>query len=159
MVRRRALLRRLPAAEALGSATVICTDKTGTLTQNEMTVRQAWLRTGGWSTSGVGYDPRGEFRSVESTGKLQSSADLCTLLTTGLLCNNATLGREEGRWVAIGEPTEAALLTAARKAECEKPADSDRDFEFPFSSTRKRMTRIDPGPPPGGRHMSKARPR
>ena len=140
MIRRRALLRSLSAAETLGSATVICTDKTGTLTQNEMTLREVWLRSGSWSATGTGYDPEGAFEFHSPTADARQTADLDALLVTGLLCNHAELARENDRWVAIGEPTEAALLTAARKARAEKPAECEPVREFSFSSSRKRMT-------------------
>jgi Ca2+-transporting ATPase len=139
MIRRRALLRSLSAAETLGSATVICTDKTGTLTQNEMTVREVWLRSGNWSATGTGYDPEGEFEITQTRTGEQQAADLDALLITGLHCNRAELAREDGRWIAIGEPTEAALLTAARKAGATRPANCEPVREFSFTSARKRM--------------------
>ncbi|HXV37110.1 MAG TPA: HAD-IC family P-type ATPase, partial [Myxococcota bacterium] len=138
--RRRALLRNLAAAETLGSTSVICTDKTGTLTENQMTVREVWLRSASWEASGTGYDPDGEF---ELRGAVRGDAqrrDLAALLTTGLRCNRAQLGRDGERWIAIGEPTEAALLAAAHKAGIAAPADRRVAREFPFSSARKRMT-------------------
>jgi Ca2+-transporting ATPase len=140
MIRQRALLRTLSAAETLGSATVICTDKTGTLTQNEMTVRKVWLRSGSWSATGTGYDPEGRFETDQGETDNLNAADLEALLTTGLHCNHAELAREDDRWIAIGKPTEAALLTAARKARVSKPAGSKCVREFPFTSARKRMT-------------------
>jgi len=139
MIRRRALLRTLSAAETLGSATVICTDKTGTLTRNEMTLREVWLRSGSWSATGTGYDPEGRFEINSPAADDRPAADLDALLISGLLCNHAQLAREDERWIAIGEPTEAALLTAARKARTTKPPDCELVREFPFSSTRKRM--------------------
>ena len=139
MIRRRALLRTLSAAETLGSATVICTDKTGTLTQNQMTVREVWLRSGNWSATGTGYDPEGEFEINQPETGDSNASDLDALLTTGLHCNHAKLARDDDRWIAIGEPTEAALLTAARKAGVSSPADCKCVREFPFSSARKRM--------------------
>jgi len=140
MIRRRALLRTLSAAETLGSATVICTDKTGTLTRNEMTLREAWVRSGSWSATGTGYAPEGHFEIKPSATGAPESVDLEALLITGLLCNHAELTREDNRWTAIGEPTEAALLTAARKARIARPTDCTPVQEFSFSSERKRMT-------------------
>jgi Ca2+-transporting ATPase len=140
MIHRRALLRTLSAAETLGSATVICTDKTGTLTRNEMTLREVWLRSGSWSSTGTGYDPEGKFEINPPVKGDPPTSDLDALLITGLLCNHAELAREDDRWIAIGEPTEAALLTAARKARISRPADCEPVREFPFSSQRKRMT-------------------
>jgi len=139
MIRRRALLRTLSAAETLGSATVICTDKTGTLTQNEMTVREVWLRSGNWTATGTGYDPEGKFEINQPETGDSHASDLAALLITGLHCNHAELDREDDRWIAIGEPTEAALLTAARKAGVSSPSDCKCVREFPFSSVRKRM--------------------
>jgi len=149
MIRRRALLRTLSAAETLGSATVICTDKTGTLTRNEMTLREVWLRSGSWSATGTGYDPEGSFQINPPAQGDPETADLDALLITGLLCNHAELAREDDRWVAIGEPTEAALLTAARKARIARPTDCRPVREFPFSSVHKRMTLVVEGA--GGR--------
>ncbi|RMG95937.1 MAG: HAD family hydrolase [Deltaproteobacteria bacterium] len=143
MVRRRALLRRLQAAETLGAATVICTDKTGTLTQNEMTVQHVWLRAGTVDATGVGYDPAGHFevdgRKVEPARR----PDLVALLETGLLCNHARLEKVEGRWRHVGEPTEAALVTAAYKAWISPPVHPEIVAEFSFNSRRKRMTVVE----------------
>jgi len=140
MIRRRALLRSLSAAETLGSATVICTDKTGTLTRNEMTLREVWLRSGSWSATGTGYDPEGAFELHSPATDDRRAVDLDALLITGLVCNHAELAREDDHWIAIGEPTEAALLTAARKARADKPVGCEPIREFSFSSARKRMT-------------------
>ncbi|RMF85953.1 MAG: HAD family hydrolase, partial [Nitrospirae bacterium] len=139
MVRRRALLRRLQAAEALGAATVICTDKTGTLTQNEMTVRRIWLPGGEIAVTGTGYDPSGRFQADGRDIDPRARPDLLALLTTGLVCNHARLERTADGWRAVGEPTEAALVTAARKAGLERPAVRVVS-ELSFSSARKRMT-------------------
>lgn len=136
MVRRHALLRRLQAAEALGSATVICTDKTGTLTQNEMTVTRVWLPAGLVEVGGVGYAPDGSFTmgSTDAAGR----PDLLALLETGLICNHASVAKSETGWRALGEPTEAALIVAAGKADVF--TDEHDVTEFSFNSTRKRMT-------------------
>lgn len=134
MVGRKALLRRLQAAETLGAATVICTDKTGTLTQNEMTVRRVWVPSGTAEVTGVGYDP--SQGSVEAEGTVQR--DLAPLLETALWCNHAGIEEDESGWRSIGEPTEAALVTLAAKAGTDvvvQPAG-----EFSFNSRRKRMT-------------------
>jgi Ca2+-transporting ATPase len=144
MVRRHALLRRLSAAETLGAASVICTDKTGTLTRNEMTVRRIWLAAGRVSVSGSGYEPEGRFEAGEgeSTEPVDPGTrrDLETLLEIGLYCNHARLEQDEdGVWQAIGDPTEAALVVAARKAGLEDPAD-DPERERPFDADRKRMS-------------------
>ena len=143
MVRRRALLRRLQAAEALGAASVICTDKTGTLTQNEMTVLEFWLAGGAVQVTGTGYAPEGSFQSGGEDFDPAARADLMDLLRTALNCNHAHITRDEhGRWVRYGEPTEAALLVAAHKAGLGEQDLAEVEAEIPFNSSRKRMTVI-----------------
>jgi len=142
MVRRRALLRRLQAAEALGAATVICTDKTGTLTQNEMTVRRIWLPSGEVEVTGVGYDPAGHFEVGGKKLDYRQHPDLLALLETGLVCNHASIYRDEEGWHQRGEPTEAALVVAAYKAWLSLPVKEQTLTEFSFNSARKRMTVI-----------------
>ena len=109
MAKRRAIIRKLPAVETLGSTMVICTDKTGTLTQNEMTVQR--LVAGGRESrvSGVGYGPAGEIEPGPSAGVRE-------VLLAGLLCNDTALTETDGHWEVAGDPTEAALLTSAAKA-------------------------------------------
>ncbi len=123
MARRQAIIRKLPAVEALGSVTVICSDKTGTLTQNQMTVQQALGaldRCGGgracYTFSGLGYNPQGKVQVQDQPVSLSDDAALREVLTAGALCNDAGLVLEDGRWNASGDPTEAALLVSARKA-------------------------------------------
>ncbi|QDT02096.1 Calcium-transporting ATPase 1 [Rubripirellula lacrimiformis] len=142
MVRRKALLRRLRAAESLGSATVICTDKTGTLTQNQMTVQRIWLAAGEVDVTGVGYDPAGHFESAGQKIDFRDRSDLLALLHSGLRCNHARLVKNADGWQPIGEPTESAIVVAAHKAwidprQCVEPV-----AEFSFTSNRKRMTVI-----------------
>ncbi|QDT00233.1 cation-translocating P-type ATPase [Adhaeretor mobilis] len=140
MVRRKALLRRLQAAEGLGAATVICTDKTGTLTQNQMTVQTIWTPSESYDVTGVGYDPAGHFEvSGEKTDYRQQS-DLMELLTSALACNHASLAKDSTGWHESGEPTESALVTAAYKAWLEPAKGVKPVAEFPFNSSRKRMT-------------------
>ena len=141
MVRQQALLRRLQAAESLGSAEVICTDKTGTLTKNQMTVQQIWLFGGSVSVTGSGYDPAGHFEAGGRKVDYRGQGDLLALLRTGLVCNHASLQRTEGDWAISGEPTEAALVTAAYKAWM-SPEDTKIVSEFSFNSERKRMTTV-----------------
>ena len=145
MARRHALIKQLSAVETLGCTTVICTDKTGTLTQNEMTVRELWTG-GAWLTvSGTGYDPQGQI--VQSDGQ-HSKADLIQLLRAAGLCNNSRLlppNGESSRWSILGDPTEAALKVVACKAGIELEAEEillPRWREFPFDSRRKRMSTI-----------------
>ncbi len=140
MVQRRALLRRLPAAETLGAATVICTDKTGTLTQNEMTLQRIWLASGEIEVTGVGYAPSGHFSIDGQTINHRSCPDLLALLETGLRCNHARVYEDADGWHEIGEPTEAALVVAARKAGLDSEEAVHSVSEFSFNSMRKRMT-------------------
>jgi Ca2+-transporting ATPase len=140
MVRRRALIRRMQAAETLGAATVICTDKTGTLTQNEMTVRRVWLPAGALQVTGGGYEPAGHFEVDGQEVDPGTRPDLMALVEAALVCNHARLEEEEGAWSTIGEPTEGALLVLARKAGLDSDGQVDFAVEFPFNSSRKRMT-------------------
>jgi Ca2+-transporting ATPase len=140
MVKRRALLRRLQAAETLGSATVICTDKTGTLTANQMTVRRIWLPAGTVDVTGTGYDPGGHFESNGDKIDYQSRPDLLAFLEAAQLCNHAHIHRDDQGWHHIGEPTEAALVVAAYKAWLHPDEHIDTVTEFSFNSVRKRMT-------------------
>lgn len=141
MVRQKALLRRLQAAEALGSANVICTDKTGTLTQNQMTVQKIWLFKGEIELTGNGYDPKGHFEQNHKKIDYSKRKDLLQLLKTGLICNHAGLSKENDEWKITGEPTEAALIVAAYKAWL-APSDEKIITEFSFNSQRKRMSII-----------------
>lgn len=156
MARRNALVKRLSAVETLGCTTVICTDKTGTLTQNEMTVREIWVGGRQISVSGVGYAPEGQFSErgapLEHPGE---DLELRRLLLAAVLCNDARLiplrpampsddqTRYDDRWSILGDPTEAALLVAARKAGIDSNAEAQRMpriRELPFESRRKRMS-------------------
>lgn len=113
MARRRAVIRHLPAVETLGSTTVICSDKTGTLTENAMTVRVLWCGGEGYAVEGQGYAPEGAIRHDEMPATIAGALREC--LIAGALCNDASLRHEHGRWQITGDPTEAALLVAARK--------------------------------------------
>jgi len=146
MVRRHALLRRLQAAEALGSATVICTDKTGTLTKNEMTVTRIWLPAGEVEVTGVGYDPKGNFQVAGEKLDYHTRTDLLALLEAGLVCNHAQVTRADTGWKQLGEPTEAALVVAAYKAWLHPDHEDVGVTEFSFDSTRKRMTVVERHP-------------
>lgn len=143
MVRRRALLRRLQAAETLGSATVICTDKTGTLTQNEMTVQRIWVPAGEVEVTGVGYEPAGHFQLGGRRIDHGARRDLLALLETGLRCNRARIQKETDGWHGIGEPTESALVVVSCKAGLHPEESSHSVTEFSFNSMRKRMTIVE----------------
>jgi Ca2+-transporting ATPase len=143
MARRRALVRKLPAVETLGSTTVICTDKTGTLTVGEMTVRALYVAGQSYEVTGEGYGPDGEARFEGAKTEAEHAAPLLELATVLLACNNAHLVQEDGIWKTVGDPTEGALLAAGAKAgghrehiEKERP----KHHEIPFDSDRKRST-------------------
>ena len=143
--KRNALVRKLSSAESLGAVTVICSDKTGTITKGEMTVRQVYAGGRVVEVSGVGYEPKGEFKCDGSVVAL--SGDERLLLTVGSLCNNAQLRRKEGDggWEIFGDPTEGALIVAAEKAGLSREAlsvESPRVREVPFTSERKLMTTV-----------------
>jgi len=110
MAKRRAIIRNLPAVETLGSTTVICSDKTGTLTQNQMTVQEIFTLGGTYAVSGVGYQPVGNI-----SGDWSNDAAVMETLKAGLLCNDSQLVETEGRWSVQGDPTEGALLVSAYK--------------------------------------------
>ena len=142
MAKEKALLRRLQAAETLGAATTICTDKTGTLTQNQMTVKKIWLASGEVEVTGSGYDPLGHFESGGEKIDYKSNTDLTTLLKSALICNHAKLQKNGSEWEAMGEPTEAALVAVAYKARLELDISENTKNEFSFNSVRKRMSVI-----------------
>ncbi|WP_031432430.1 cation-transporting P-type ATPase [Methylomarinum vadi] len=116
MAKRNAIIRRLPAVETLGSVTVICSDKTGTLTCNEMTVGSVFANGKRYGVEGVGYDPHGCFELENQSITLDDHPQLIELIRAGALCNNAGLEQKNGNWLVHGDPTEGALLTLARKA-------------------------------------------
>jgi len=145
MAKRHALMRRLPAVETLGSTTFICSDKTGTLTQDRMTVRRIYVDGRNIDVSGVGYQPEGEFCFDGSAIMPGQDDALQTLLKTGALCNDTTLVSDDSDWKINGDPTEGALVVVAAKAglrQQELNEQSPRVAEIPFSSETKRMTTI-----------------
>ena len=151
MAKRNALVRRMPAVETLGCTTVICSDKTGTLTKGEMTARRVFVGGRSIEIGGAGYDPAGSFdpplRPDDGAAQL--------MLAGGLLCSDATLGNDSGRWSVKGDPTEGALIVLAAKAGIEASGtrtSAPRVAEFPFSSERKRMTTVHRMP--DGRHLA-----
>lgn len=140
MVKRNALMRRLPAVETLGSTSVICTDKTGTLTKDEMTARRLFVAGRWWDITGSGYDPVGELRCDDRTAPADEAVR--RLLEGAVLASDARIVYREQRWHAQGDPTEAALIVAAIKAGLvvEKVVSrAPRIAEIPFSSETKRM--------------------
>lgn len=148
MSRRNALVKKLNSVEALGSTSVICTDKTGTLTQNEMTVNHLWTAAREYEVAGVGYAPEGRIESGGAAYRAVDDPDLELLLEGGLLCGNARLHapEEEGRrYEVYGDPTEACLIVSAQKGGID-PAELERRMprvkELPFESRRKRMTTV-----------------
>ena len=148
MAKRGAIVRKLPAVETLGAATIICSDKTGTLTQNEMTVRRVYTYGRHYEVTGKGYSPDGEILDDKGNSVLGDDlpAPLEHLLSTASLCNNARLERVEGNvWRVLGDPTEGALLTLAEKGAVARASVRDENTlltELPFDSDRKRMTVI-----------------
>jgi Ca2+-transporting ATPase len=143
MVKRNALIRRLPAVETLGATTVICTDKTGTLTKNEMTVSQFFVGGHRFAVSGEGYAPVGEIRQEGEALTSALPAGVRELLIASVLCNSAVLQEKHGTWQVLGDPTEGALLVAAAKARLFKDQlQMEHPFisEIPFDSERKMMT-------------------
>jgi P-type Ca2+ transporter type 2C len=157
MIRRHALIRKLPAVETLGSATAICSDKTGTLTQNEMTAVQMYVDRSLLTIAGEGYRPQGEFLDGAEPVGLEGYPGMRLLLRAGLLCNDARLEQvdENGSnpWRIVGDPTEGAFVVAAAKAgywHDELSQEYPRLAEIPFDSERKRMTTFHPDPRYGG---------
>ena len=141
-----AIVRKLPAVETLGAATVICSDKTGTLTRNEMTVRAIATSSGLVAVGGSGYIPEGEFTANGSALDRSSSVgrEISELLRAAALANDAELTNEAGRWRVMGDPTEGALIVAARKfgITAADLAAFQRIGEIPFTSERKRHTTL-----------------
>lgn len=155
MIKHKAIVRKLPAVETLGCASVICSDKTGTLTQNKMTVTKLWSGGKVWTVSGTGYEPKGEFFENEKQIDVNIEKALLQLLTFGTLCNNARIAIKEVKegiltkrklqYTIDGDPTEGALIVSAHKAgiELENILNEYRVVEeFPFEPTRKMMSVI-----------------
>ena len=145
MARRNAIVRVLPAVEALGSVTVICSDKTGTLTRNEMTVQSLATGTHLYETSGVGYQPHGQFLRDGQPVEPAAPPELIELVRAGLLCNDAALRSHEGQWLIDGDPTEGALVVAAAKAGLERSLENEmlpRTDVIPFESEHRFMATL-----------------
>lgn len=151
MVKRNAIVRRLLAVETLGCVTVICSDKTGTLTQNEMTVTKAYADGTIYDISGQGYNPAGEYTVGEKRIDPEKESELKLLLVSGVLCNDSALEQKDANdnlWGIVGDPTEGALVTAGAKAGYEKVKMNEyfpRIEEIPFDSERKMMTTFHQG--------------
>lgn len=153
MIKRKAIVRKLPAVETLGCASVICSDKTGTLTQNKMTVTHIWTGGKQWEVSGGGYEPKGVFSLDGKSFDPSKNRNLQQLLSYGWLCNNANIQEKTSKqgmlrksvteYVMDGDPTEGALVVSAMKAGYTKQS-LDQYFtrvrEFPFDSARKMMS-------------------
>jgi len=143
MVRRNALMRRLPAVETLGSTSVICSDKTGTLTKDEMTARKIYAADSELEVQGAGYEPKGQF--LHNSKPIEPTSSLKQFLQTAALASDATIVREASHWIVKGDPTEGALVVAAAKAGLDK-VDLDAQYprvnEIPFTSETKRMTTL-----------------
>ena len=161
MARRHAIVRRLPAVEALGSVTVICSDKTGTLTRNEMTVQQVLTADGVVEVSGAGYAPQGGFSAAGQELALAECPVLEDIGRAALLCNDANLLLEDGHWRLVGDPTEGALLTLAAKAGLDGAFEREalpRTDVIPFESEHRFMATLHHDHQGGGRVFLKGAP-
>ncbi|MDD4876274.1 MAG: HAD-IC family P-type ATPase [Dehalococcoidales bacterium] len=146
MAKRNALIRRLPAAETLGCTTVICSDKTGTLTKNEMTVLRIYSGGKDYYVNGVGYEPTGEFVLNDKVIKnIENNKDLTEILKAGYFCNNASLQNDNGRYYIIGDPTEGALVVSAVKAGISNIQKLPKLDEIPFESELQYMATLHNG--------------
>ena len=148
MAKRHAIIRRLPAVETLGSVTVICTDKTGTLTRNEMTVRSILTAEHVFSLSGVGYTPHGSFQLQGTRIDANAHPIIIELARAAILCNDATLQKKQDDWYLHGDPTEGALLAMALKAglkQTEEKKQWCRLDVIPFESEHRFMATLHPG--------------
>lgn len=150
MAKRNALVRRMPAVETLGSTQIICSDKTGTLTKGEMTVRKLFVAGGVYEVTGTGYEPKGEVTATERSLGASGQDGLQKFARASILCSDALLIQEDSHWVVKGDTTEGALLTLAEKVgvrQNELRNSHPRIGEVPFTSERKRLVTIhtDPG--------------
>ncbi len=148
MARRRAIIRKLPAVETLGSVTVICSDKTGTLTQNQMTVLDVWAGGQAYQLSGVGYDPQGVLLDANGSRLASTPPAVMELFRAGALCNDSGLTHKDNQWLAEGDPTEVSLLVSARKGgldEAHMRQETPRLDEIPFESEYQYMATLQRG--------------
>jgi magnesium-transporting ATPase (P-type) len=149
MARKQAIIRQLPAVEALGSTTIICTDKTGTLTHNEMTVQRIWTNSGFSFVTGSGFALEGHIIPQKGVKKQAIQEEVIPLLRTAILCNDATLDQSEIGWVPVGDPTEVALVVAGRKANLDEDnlrLKWERKDVIPFESERRLMATLNTSP-------------
>ncbi|MHA3948402.1 cation-translocating P-type ATPase [Cellulomonas bogoriensis] len=142
MARRNAITRKLTSVETLGSVTVICSDKTGTLTKNEMTVQEVVTPVRRYQVEGLGYQPTGRILTEDTPATLASHRDLDALVTVMAVANDAALTEQDGRWAVVGEPTEGALRALAGKAGADV-AHLERVAVVPFESEHKLMATLD----------------
>jgi len=150
MARHNAITRKLPAVEALGSVTTVCSDKTGTLTKNEMTVRRIVTPVGEYDVTGLGYSPEGGIRAVGAADDAAGSGDLAAILSVATLCNDAHIVQgDDGTWSLVGEPTEGALKVAAMKGGVGS-AGGRRVAVIPFDSAHKLMATLNEAARTGG---------
>lgn len=153
MAARNAIIRKLPAVETLGSASVICSDKTGTLTQNQMTVQAIYANEKHYEVTGVGYEPKGAFLQDGQTIEPNHSKALVETLKCGLLCNDSNLVSRENQWRIEGDPTEGALIVSALKANLNREtllAEMPRLDAIPFESEYQYMATLHESPAFGG---------
>lgn len=145
MIKQKAIVRKLPAVETLGCASVICSDKTGTMTQNKMTVTHLWSGGKVWRVDGIGYEPQGKFYQYDKPIDVKDEKPLQQLLMFGMLCNHSEIKQKDKEYVIDGDPTEGALLVAAMKGGYNRTALLSQYSiikEFPFDSSRKMMSVI-----------------
>jgi P-type Ca2+ transporter type 2C len=143
MIKKNAIVRKLPAVETLGCASVICSDKTGTMTQNKMTVTHLWSGGNTWTVEGVGYQPTGSFYRNDQVVHPREEKALQQMLVFGMICNHSDLVVKDDDYILDGDPTEGALLVSAMKAGLNRPNLLDEFTiirEFPFDSARKMMS-------------------
>ncbi|MBK7867054.1 MAG: HAD-IC family P-type ATPase [Ignavibacteriales bacterium] len=144
MVKRKALVRKLPAVETLGATNIICSDKTGTLTQDAMTIKKMYAGDTVYSVTGNGYTPEGKIFSGENE-VTEMPDQLKQLLISGSLCNDTKLIKEDGEWTILGDPTEGAIVVVSEKAgikNADLKKENPRLYEIPFSSDTKKMTTV-----------------
>ncbi len=145
MAKHKAIIRKMSAVETIGNVSVICTDKTGTITKNEMTVKKIYVYNKIFDVTEIGYEPRGEIKYKGKKTNLEKEPDLEMLFKASILCNNSYLENIKGIWKIIGDPTEGSLIVAALKANLKKEEIEKkypRIEEIIFTSERKMMTTI-----------------